>query len=122
MKCDNCTEKCPQEELCREIANGRKYATDEVIRLQKEMDALKAENAQLYCEAQSERAFLAERDAEVRSKAIDEAIEASAKAICVGCGYLDGYKCTYKGSNCGVSKPMLESVTKALEQLKGGAV
>ena len=53
---------------------------------------------------------------------IDEAIEASAKAICVGCGYLDGYKCTYKGSNCGVSKPMLESVVKAVEQLKGGAV
>ena len=57
---------------------------------------------------------------EIRNKAIDEAMEASAKAICVGCGYLDEYKCTYKGSNCGVSKPMLESVTKALEQLKGG--
>lgn len=56
-----------------------------------------------------------------RNNAIDEAIEASAKAICVGCGYLDGYKCTYKGCNCGVSKPMLESVVKALEQLKGGA-
>jgi len=60
--------------------------------------------------------------ANIRAEAIDEAIEASAKAICVGCGYLDGYKCTYKGGNCGVSKPMLESVTKALEQLKGGAV
>lgn len=56
-----------------------------------------------------------------RNKVIDEAIETSAKAICVGCGYLDGYKCTYKGCNCGVSKPMLESVVKALEQLKGGA-
>lgn len=55
------------------------------------------------------------------NKAIDEAIKASANAICIGCGYLDGYKCTYKGGNCGVSKPMLESVVKALEQLKGGA-
>lgn len=55
-----------------------------------------------------------------RAKAIDEAIETSAKAICVGCGYLDGYKCTYKGCNCSVSKPMLESVVKALEQLKAG--
>lgn len=55
------------------------------------------------------------------NKAIDEAIKVSANAICVGCGYLDGYKCTYKGGNCGVSKPMLESVAKALEQLKGGA-
>lgn len=53
--------------------------------------------------------------------AIDEAIEISAKAICVGCGYLDGYKCNYKGANCGVSKPMLESVVKALEKMKGGA-
>lgn len=58
---------------------------------------------------------------EIRNKAIDEAIKASANAICVGCGYLDGYKCTYKGANCGVSKPMLESVVKALEKLKGGA-
>lgn len=58
--------------------------------------------------------------AEERNKAVDDALEVSAKAICVGCGYLDGYKCTYKGSNCGVSKPMLESVTKALEQMKAG--
>lgn len=58
---------------------------------------------------------------EIREKAIDEAIETAAKAICVGCGYLDGSKCTYKGVNCGVSKPMLEVVVKALEQLKGGA-
>ncbi len=59
--------------------------------------------------------------ANIRAKAIDEAIEASAKAICVGCGYLEGYKCNYKGANCGVSKPMLESVVKALEQMKEGA-
>lgn len=51
--------------------------------------------------------------------AIDEAIETAAKTICVGCGYLDGSKCTYKGVNCGVSKPMLESVVKALEKMKG---
>lgn len=53
------------------------------------------------------------------AKAIDDAIKASVNAICVGCGYLDGYKCNYKGANCGVSKPMLESVIKALEQMKG---
>lgn len=52
---------------------------------------------------------------------IDRAMVASAKAICVGCGYLEGTKCTYTGSNCGVSKPMLEAVMKALEQLKAGA-
>jgi hypothetical protein len=59
-------------------------------------------------------------DKEIRNKVIDEAIEASAKAICVGCGYLDGHKCNYKGANCGVSKPMLEIVVKALEQMKAG--
>ena len=62
----------------------------------------------------------AEHDKEIRNKAIDDAKETVAKAICVGCGYLDGYKCNYKGANCGVSKPMLESVVKALEQMKGG--
>lgn len=56
--------------------------------------------------------------ANVRAKAIDEAMHEAAKAICVGCGYLKEDKCTYKGGNCAVSKPMLESVTEALEQMK----
>lgn len=56
--------------------------------------------------------------ANIRAKAIDDAMEKAAKAICIGCGYLEGIKCTYKGSNCGVSKPMLESVTEALEKMK----
>jgi len=42
MKCDNCKEKCPQEELACEIAKGRLYATDEVIRLQKELEEYRA--------------------------------------------------------------------------------
>ena len=42
MKCDNCTEKCPQEELACEIAKGRMYATKEVIRLQKELKEVRA--------------------------------------------------------------------------------
>lgn len=54
---------------------------------------------------------------EIRNKAIEEALEKSAKAICIGCGYLNGHECTYNGANCGVSKPMLETVTKALEQM-----
>ena len=41
MKCDNCTEKCPQEELACEIAKGRMYATNEVVRLQKELKEIK---------------------------------------------------------------------------------
>ena len=63
-----------------------------------------------------------EYDKRIKDKAIDEAMERAAKAICVGCGYLDGVKCTYKGSNCGVSKPMLESVTEALEQMKNNEI
>lgn len=43
MKCENCTEKCPQEELACEIAKGRMYATEEVIRLQKEAEKQKQE-------------------------------------------------------------------------------
>lgn len=57
-------------------------------------------------------------DKTIRDKTIEEALEKSAKAICAGCGYLDGYECTYNGANCGVSKPMLESVTKTLVQMK----
>ena len=55
-----------------------------------------------------------------RNKVIDETMEKAAKAICIGCGYLDGHKCTYEGVNCGYSQPMLETVVKALEQMKAG--
>ena len=40
-KCDNCAEKCSQAELACEIAKGRMYATDEVIRLQKELEEVR---------------------------------------------------------------------------------
>lgn len=48
---------------------------------------------------------------------VDEAKVIAAKAICIGCGYLDDCKCNYKGSNCGVSQPMLQSVMKAFDDL-----
>ena len=53
-------------------------------------------------------------------KIIDKAIETAAKTFCIGCAYLNlnDYKCTYNGSNCGVSSPMLRSVVGALEKLK----
>ena len=60
--------------------------------------------------------------AEERSKTIDEAIDEVAKAICIDCGCLEGHNCTYKGSNCKVSKSMLAVVVKALEQLKAGGI
>lgn len=43
---------------------------------------------------------------------VDEAKAIAAKAICIGCAYLTGYECSYKGGNCMTSKPMLESVSK----------
>lgn len=54
----------------------------------------------------------------IRSSAIDEAMVVTAKAICTGCGYRSGTKCTYTGHNCTVSKPMIEVVMKELEKLK----
>lgn len=51
MKCDNCTEKCPQEELACEIAKGRMYATNEVVRLQKELKEIKAKTIDEFAEA-----------------------------------------------------------------------
>lgn len=42
--------------------------------------------------------------------------------VCIGCGYLKNNICTYKGSNCGVSKPMYEDIKKVFEELKGGGV
>lgn len=45
----------------------------------------------------------------------DEAKRIAAKTICIGCGYLTGYECSYKGGNCMTSKPMLESVLKSFD-------
>ena len=40
-ECKHCIKKCPQEELACEIAKGRMYATNEVIKLQKELQRYK---------------------------------------------------------------------------------
>lgn len=56
-------------------------------------------------------------------KSIDE-IETKVykDAVCVGCGYLKDNICTYKGSACGVSKPMLESIKRVFENTRKGGV
>lgn len=61
---------------------------------------------------------VATTESEIRAKVIDEAMGKLAEEICVGCGSLKDRKCTYKGSNCRVSKIMLEKTMKVLEQLK----
>ena len=58
-------------------------------------------------------------EAEIRVSAIDDAMEKLAEEICTGGGCLKDRKCTYKGSNCRVSKIMLKKTMAVLEQLKG---
>ena len=36
--CENCNEKCPQAEMAHEIALGRMYATQELVKLVKQID------------------------------------------------------------------------------------
>lgn len=54
-----------------------------------------------------------EKQAEILT--VDKAKTIAAKAICIGCGYLTGSECNYKGGNCMTSKPMLESVSKSFD-------
>lgn len=61
---------------------------------------------------------LTEHNREIRNKTIEECMKEVAKAMCVGCGYLNDTRCVYKGNNCMVSKPMLEVVTKTLGDMK----
>ena len=37
--CENCNEKCPQAEMAHEIALGRMYATQELVRMVKQVDS-----------------------------------------------------------------------------------
>ena len=37
--CENCNEKCPQAEMAHEIALGRMYATNELIKLVKKIES-----------------------------------------------------------------------------------
>lgn len=42
MKCDYCTEKCPQEEMAREIAKGRMFATRNMLDYSKQIEQAKS--------------------------------------------------------------------------------
>lgn len=37
--CESCNEKCPQAEMAHEIALGRMYATQELVRMVKQVDS-----------------------------------------------------------------------------------
>lgn len=40
--------------------------------------------------------------------------------VCIGCAYLKDNICTYKGTNCNVSKPMYKVIKRAFEEVKAG--
>lgn len=73
-KCEYCTGKCPQEELACEIARGRMYATDEVIRLQKEVETIRAKAIDEFAEriiaahAYTPKAFVRELAEELKKE------------------------------------------------------
>ena len=106
-KCHLCEMNCPQENLAKSCAEGRMYATQEVVRLQKELEVYKAIGTLEECRAAMEK--------QAETLTVDKAKTIAAKAICIGCGYLADCKCDYNGGNCMVSKPMLESVLKSFD-------
>lgn len=75
--------------------------------------AIKAlEEVQQYREIGTVEECRAAMENQKKGLSVDEAKAIAAKAICIGCAYLTGYECSYKGGNCMTSKPMLESVSK----------
>ena len=75
--------------------------------------AIKAlEEIQQYREIGTVEECRAAMENQKKGLSVDEAKAIAAKAICIGCAYLTGYECSYKGGNCMTIKPMLESVSK----------
>lgn len=54
-KCHLCKMNCPQENLAKSCAEGRMYATQEVVRLQKELEVYKAIGTPEECRAAMEK-------------------------------------------------------------------
>lgn len=99
MECENCTKKCPQMALADECAKGRMYATQELIKCQKELEQLKA------------------KIEEIRAKAIDEFAETFIfKAMCSRCS--DCCNCFEQGRQMKCED--YKSYMEIAEQLKGG--
>lgn len=73
------------------------------------------ENCVKYEEIGTPEECRAAMEKQTETLTVDKAKTIAAKAICIGCGYLTDCKCDYNGSNCMVSKPMLESVLKSFD-------
>lgn len=91
--------------------------TSGYLMLQESIDmAIKAlEELQQYRAIGTPEEFRAVMEKQTETLTVDKAKTIAAKAICIGCGYLADCKCDYKGGNCMVSKPMLESVLKSFD-------
>lgn len=55
MQCHLCKEHCPQAEMASKIANGRMFATKELIACQKELEAYRAIGTPKECQAAVEK-------------------------------------------------------------------
>lgn len=100
---------CDDTEVIEEHLESYRFASEyhkQIAEWLEELKSLKAENAELHNEVQAECAFLDERDAEVRVKAIDEFAEAL-RLECIEDTYNDVH---------------LSQIFKIADQLKGGAV
>ena len=101
---------CKEQEKLIEEKN-KQISEYEAIGTVEEFQSLKAENAKLHNEAQAERVCLAERDAEVRVKAIDDFM----KKICEK--YTEEEKRrNYKQYCCDIKNELADIA----EQMKGG--
>ena len=83
---------------------------DILLRMINELEAYRAIGTVEECRAAVEK--------QKKGLSVDEAKAIAAKAICIGCGYLTGYECSYNGGNCMTTKPMLESVSKSFDEKK----
>lgn len=97
-------------ELIRRVRSNRylmRSETDYITKALEEVQQYRAIGTVEECRAAMEK--------QTETLTVDKAKTIAAKAICIGCGYLTDCKCDYNGSNCMVSKPMLESVLKSFD-------
>jgi hypothetical protein len=102
----DCNRDCAKCDIVQAVDNLNN-AYDTAIKALEEVQQYRAIGTPEECRAAMEK--------QTETLTVDKAKTIVAKAICIGCGYLADCKCDYKGGNCMVSKPMLESVLKSFD-------
>lgn len=64
QKCLNCTEYCPQADMAKQMAEGRLYATNELIRCQKELESISSKDVDEWSLEDLELMYMTEYDDE----------------------------------------------------------